>query len=272
MSYEDARDGKNPSVRSRRARVIDSPETSSKKTKSSRKSSPRRQTKVSSTAEAALSSSKKKSAVTKKTPDKKRARTVSPNTGSGNKKKKQKAEVPEHVSPSFHMDQTQTQVAVPTYERRSPSSASGPLSGFTFMCSGVNQSVNDRIKKLGGEIVGMESLNRSKAYKKLFFLSDQQGWRKPKYVFAAALGAPMLHVDWLAQIEEKYEEEGEVSVFDSSLYTRYRLPTGLDLFHRAYTLQRASHARDWVQPGGRDGGIFEGMTIALALGKEEQVW
>ena len=78
--------------------------------------------------------------------------------------------------------------------------------------------------------------------------------------------------DWLAQIEEKYEEEGGVSVFDSSLYTRYRLPTGLDLFHRAYTLQRASHARDWVQPGGRDGGIFEGMTIALALGKEEQVW
>jgi hypothetical protein len=271
MSYEDARDGKNPSVRSRRARVIGSPETSSKKTKSSRKSSPRRQTKVSSTAEAALSSSKKKSAATKKTPDKKRARTVSPNTGSGNKKK-QKVEVPEHVSPSFHMDQTQTQVAVPTYERRSPSSASGPLSGFTFMCSGVNKSVNDRIKKLGGEIVGIESLNRSKAYKKLFFLSDQQGWRKPKYVFAAALGAPMLHIDWLAQIEEKYEEEGEVSVFDSSLYTRYRLPTGLDLFHRAYTLQRASHARDWVQPGGRDGGIFEGMTIALALGKEEQVW
>lgn len=171
------------------------------------------------------------------------------------------------------MDQTQTQVQVPSYERRSPSSSSsGPLSGYTFLCSGVDQSVNDRIKKLGGELTKFESLNNKNAYRKLFFLSDHQCWRKPKYVYAAALGAPLLHVKWLSRIEEKYKEEGEVSVFDSSLYTRHRLPTGLDLFKRSYTLQRASHAREWVRPGGRDGDIFEGMTIALALGQEGKTW
>ena len=268
MSYEDARDGKDPTVRSRRTRVLDLPETS-EKMKSSRKKSPTRQRKVTSTAEAALSSSKKKPIVAKKTPDKKRTRTVSPNTGSG---KKQKTEEAEHISPSFHMDQTQTQVPVPSYERRSPSSSKGPLAGYTFLCSGVDKSVNNRIMKLGGELARFESLNRSNSHRKLFFLSDHQGWRKPKYIYAVALGAPMLHVNWLSRIEEKYEEEGEVTVFDSSLYTRYRLPTGLDLFKRSYTLQRASHARDWVRPGGKDEDIFEGMTIGLALGSEEKIW
>ena len=272
MSYEDARDGKDPTVRSRRARVLDSP-VKSEKVKSSRKKSPR-QPKVSSIAEAALISSKKKPIITRKTPDKKRSRTVSPNTGSG---KKQKTEETEHISPSFHMDQTQTQVPVPSYERRNPSSSSGPLSGYTFMCSGVNRSVNERIKKLGGELAAFESLNRSNSCRKLFFLSDHQCWRKPKYVYAVALGAPMLHIDWLSRIEEKYEENGEVTVFNSSLYVQHRLPTGLDLFQRSYTLQRASHARDWVRPGGRDTDgrptdIFEGMTIALALGAEEKTW
>jgi hypothetical protein len=270
MSYEDARDGKDPSVRSRRARVLDESPEKSVKVNPSRKASPRRHPTVTSTAEAALSSSKKKPVSTKKTPDKKRTRTVSPNSGSG---KKQKTDEVEHVlSPSFHMDQTQTQVPVPSYERRSSSSTSGPLSGYTFLCSGVNQSVNGRIKKLGGEIADFESLNRNNSYRKLFFLSDQQGWRKPKYVYAAALGVPMLHIDWLAKIEEKYEDEGDVSVFDSSLYTRYRLPTGLDFHQRSYTLQRASHARDWVRPGQRGEDLFEGMTIALALGAEEKVW
>lgn len=269
MSYEDARDGKDPTVRSRRTRVLDLP-TTSEKMKSSRKKSPIRQRKLSSTAEAALLSSKKKPVNAKKTPDNKRTRTVSPHTGSG---KKQKTEESQHVSPSFHADQTQTQVPVPSYQRRSPSSTSpGPLSNYTFLCSGVDQSVNDRIKKLGGKLAQFESLDYNNSCKKLFFLSDHQGWRKPKYVYAAALGAPMLHVDWLTGIEEKYEEEGEVTVFDSSLYTRYRLPTGLDLFKRAYTLQRASLAREWVRPGGKDEGIFEGMVIGLALGAEEKMW
>jgi len=269
MSYEDARDGKDPTVRSRRARVLDLP-VASEKMKPSRKNSPTRQPKVASIAEAALISTKKKPIIAKKTPDKKRTRTVSPHTGSG---KKQKTEEAEHISPSFHMDQTQTQVPVPSYQRRSPSSSSsGPLSGYTFLCSGVDNSVNDRIKKLGGELARFENLNCSNSFRKLFLLSDHQGWRKPKYVYAAALGAPMLHVNWLSRIEEKYEEEGEVRVFDSSLYTRHRLPTGLDLFKRSYTLQRASHARDWVRPGGTDGDIFEGMTIGLALGAEEKMW
>ena len=89
-----------------------------------------------------------------------------------------------------------------------------------------------------------------------------------KYIYAAALGTPMLHYNWLVELEQKLQENGTAKVFDSDLYIKYRLPVGLDLSQGFYSMQSASNARNWDPPGMRRGEgntIFHGMTIALAI-------
>lgn len=93
-----------------------------------------------------------------------------------------------------------------------------------------------------------------------FFLADSQSWRKMKHIYAAALGCPMLHYEWLVDIERDFNDTGSAKVMDSKLYFKHRLPIGLDLSKGFYPLQRASHARMWESPA-----CFEGMTVALAL-------
>ena len=94
-----------------------------------------------------------------------------------------------------------------------------------------------------------------------------------KYIYAAALGAPMLHPMWLVELEKKFQENGKAKVFDSELYVKHRLPIGLDLSRGFYPLQRASNARSWDPPGctkGEGNTVFHGMTIALAI--EDTDW
>lgn len=112
---------------------------------------------------------------------------------------------------------------------------------------------------------------------KLFFLSEYTYWRRPKYMIAASLGVPMLHYEWLADLEKKVKEGGPAKAMSSDLYQKHRLPIGLDHSTGVYPLQRASHARDWLRPGfirsGEGKGIFEGMTIAIAVDPQtESEW
>ncbi|KAL3822297.1 hypothetical protein ACHAXA_005930, partial [Cyclostephanos tholiformis] len=163
-------------------------------------------------------------------------------------------------SPSFHS--SQTQAVVPTsllsFSRRIAGGPIGPLSGYS------------------GEIVDHNSLNLSTARAKVFFLADYTSWRKPKYILANSLGTPLLHYQWLADLEQKFLDHGAAKPFDSELYTRHRLPLGLDLSRGFFTLQRASAARSWDPPGrikGEGETIFHGMTIALAVdGKDQIAW
>jgi len=116
------------------------------------------------------------------------------------------------------------------------------------------------------------SLTVRKANNNAFFLSDYRSWRKTKYIYAAALGTPMLHYRWLVELEQEFKEKGEVRIFNSKLYIKYRLPVGLDLSRGIYPLQRASHARFWDPPGfmkGKGDTVFHGMTIALALDQKQ---
>ena len=86
----------------------------------------------------------------------------------------------------------------------------------------------------------------------------------------------MLHVNWIVELEKKYQEQGTAKAFDSDLYIKYRLPLGLDLEKGFFPLQRASNARHWDPPGitkGEGEYIFDGMTIALAVDpKQEAEW
>lgn len=94
-----------------------------------------------------------------------------------------------------------------------------------------------------------------------------------KYILANSLGVPMLHFQWIAELEQKFQECGTAKPFDSDLYKKYRLPLGLDLSRGVFPLQRASNARGWDPPGHIKGAgekIFQGMTIALAI-EEAQV-
>eukprot|EP00585_Thalassiosira_rotula_P018848 CAMPEP_0196206450 /NCGR_PEP_ID=MMETSP0912-20130531/7821_1 /TAXON_ID=49265 /ORGANISM="Thalassiosira rotula, Strain GSO102" /LENGTH=294 /DNA_ID=CAMNT_0041480999 /DNA_START=216 /DNA_END=1100 /DNA_ORIENTATION=+ len=82
----------------------------------------------------------------------------------------------------------------------------------------------------------------------------------------------MLHYRWLVELEQEFKEKGEVRIFNSKLYIKYRLPVGLDLSRGIYPLQRASHARFWDPPGfmkGKGDTVFHGMTIALALDQKQ---
>ena len=108
----------------------------------------------------------------------------------------------------------------------------------------------------------------------MFFLSDVESRQKPKYILASSLGVPMLHAKWLEEIEQRYRRDGVAKVFDSELYSKYRLPVGLDIAAGVFSLQRASNARNWMRPGFHYNGnlkktegkaVFDGMRIGLAL-------
>ena len=89
-----------------------------------------------------------------------------------------------------------------------------------------------------------------------------------EYIYAAALGTPMLHYEWLLELEQKFKEDGTANIFDHECYVKYRLPIGLDLSKGFYPMQSASHARNWDPPGfkrGEGNAIFHGLTIALAI-------
>ena len=284
LEYKDARDGKSSTGRTRRAKSPplgtvehDSKEKSAiissdrKPVSSARKKSTPRTDKAE---KGERSKTKETKEVSKITPDKKKARAVSPLVNNGSNKRQKKAEhVKEHTSPSYHMTQTQDiETIMPSYNRRSPNSnINGPLSGYSFFYSGVEhkRSINQKIIKLGGEVLNeITSSIVDKSFRRVFFLSDYASWRKPKYILAASLGVPMLHFQWLDEIQKLYEDCGTAKIFNSSLYLKYRLPMGLDLSAGVFVLQRATNARDWLRPGfNKEGGraIFEGMKIALAL-------
>jgi hypothetical protein len=135
------------------------------------------------------------------------------------------------------------------------------------------QSISPTTASTGGEIVDHNSLTYSTARSKVFFLADITSWRKPKYILANCLGAPLLHYQWLADLEQKFTDCGAAKPFDSELYTRHRLPLGLDLSRGFFNLQRASAARCWDPPGRTKGvgdTVFFGMTIALAVNQKDQ--
>ena len=75
---------------------------------------------------------------------------------------------------------------------------------------------------MGGEVANHHSLTLKNARNKVFFLSDFTAWRKLKYIMAVALGGPMLHFQWLEELEERHEEAGKTPIFDSSLYAKFR--------------------------------------------------
>ncbi len=82
-----------------------------------------------------------------------------------------------------------------------------------------------------------------------------------------------MHFQWLAAIEEKFQELGSAKPFDSALYKKYRLPLGLNLSLGVFPLQRAANARNWDPPGyirGTGRAIFQGMTIALAIDEKHE--
>jgi hypothetical protein len=83
----------------------------------------------------------------------------------------------------------------------------------------------------------------------------------------------MLHYQWLVDLDKKFKDYGAAKPFDSELYTKYRLPLGLDLSRGFFTLQRASAARCWDPPGrtkGEGSTVFDGMTIVLAVDEKQQ--
>ena len=277
LEYKDAKRGASSSVRTRRIKSTFQPgEQDSPVKKPSPKSGAKRKSPQQKTESAAKrSASKKRKASTK----------ITPETKVGSSTKKQKSlpqhDDEEHLSPSFHMSQTQAQavpVSTSSYNRRSPGNNNGPLNGLSFFYSGIdpNFHIEEKIKRLGGKIAKHTSFTNENAHRNAFFLADYTSWRKLKYIYAAALGAPMLHYKWLVDLEKKYKENEATKPFDSELYIKYRLPTGLDLEQGYYPLQRASNARAWDPPGMRRGEgspIFHGMTIALAIDEvQEHEW
>eukprot|EP00557_Chaetoceros_sp_GSL56_P002243 CAMPEP_0176502384 /NCGR_PEP_ID=MMETSP0200_2-20121128/14720_1 /TAXON_ID=947934 /ORGANISM="Chaetoceros sp., Strain GSL56" /LENGTH=1764 /DNA_ID=CAMNT_0017901443 /DNA_START=340 /DNA_END=5631 /DNA_ORIENTATION=- len=95
--------------------------------------------------------------------------------------------------------------------------------------------------------------------------------RTHKYILACALGVPMLNFEWLFELEEKFNEyKGDrqtlPSAFDSHLFSKYRLPSGLSSATGLFPLQKARHAKYWNRPGSENGSLlFEGMNIMIAL-------
>lgn len=87
---------------------------------------------------------------------------------------------------------------------------------------------------------------------------------------------PFCHSEpqWLTELEKKWRDNGTAKIFDSELYSAYRLPLGLDLSKEYFPLQSASSARNWDAPGitkGEGRAVFDGMTIALAIEEKENL-
>lgn len=264
--YKDAKLGKSSSVRSRRAKSAHQPGRQGSPKPSPQSSAKRKSPKN----KGGMQSSSKKLVVSKITPESKSG----PSTTKQNKTNQRE----EHASPSFHLSQTQGVAAPPSYNRRSPGLSKGLLSGLSFFYSGIDPNflMDEKIKRLGGKVVPHDTITVQNAHRKVFFLADVTSWRKTKYIYAVSLGVPMLHYQWIAELEKQYHDLGTAKAFDSELYIKNRLPVGLDLSKNHFPLQRASSARSWDPPGttkGEGNCIFHGMTIALAIEqKQERDW
>lgn len=276
LDYKDAKNGVSGSKRTRKAKSSFQPGESESPVKESKPATTKRK------------SPQQKKAEKSTTKKKRRASKITPDTRMSSSSKKQKTtpkpeddDDEDDDGPSFHLSQTQgvDALALPSYNnRRSPGNNNGPLSGFNFFYSGIdaNFKIEEKIKQLGGRVVNHTSLTIDNAqHRKSFFLADPNSWRKHKYLYAAALGVPMLHKDWITELDKKYKETGSAKAFDSDLYIKYRLPLGLDISKGYYPLQRATNARCYDAPGMKRGEgqrIFEGMTIALAVANQENDW
>jgi hypothetical protein len=76
------------------------------------------------------------------------------------------------VLPAFHSSQTQkSEVAAPSFNR-SPSGPTGPLAKYEFFMSGVESSIEARIKKLGGRVITIDKRTAHQSKGRLFFLSE----------------------------------------------------------------------------------------------------
>ena len=267
MSYADAKLGKSPSQRSRRAKSQYLPgegaASGSGKAASRNDSRKRSASKITPEVDvrARTSTTKGSSSVSSES-----ASSTTTKRASNLSSKKQRLNGVEDASPSFHMDQTQ-QVAPPTSFRRSPAAKNGPLAGISFFYSGIDSSfkIEEKIRRLGGNVLSnvAELTHDEISNQQVFFISDPTSWRKPKFITAASHGTPMVHYNWLVDINKKYEQDGRVKAFDSELYTRHKLPIGLDLSKGYFVLQRASNAKHWNRPGcvkGKGRPIFDNMV------------
>lgn len=148
-----------------------------------------------------------------------------------------------------------------------------PLRGLSFFGSGLEEAQWTLIKELGGKIMSKISSKDSKVYGKLFFISHAMQRRKLKYVLASAMGVPMLHYSWLAEINKRYRAEEDPDAikqmpYNSALFKSKRLPVGLSIKSGRYQLQKASHAKRWLSPGeelGVGSIIFAGLKLAVAM-------
>ena len=264
LEYKDAKRGASASVRSRRSKSVYSPNSSPQKLSpksagTTKRKSPTQKKETRQQTSSTAASKKRRASKITPTPAKKQK--TSPQAAND-----------EHTSPSFHMTQTQAvDVVIPSFSARRSPVSDGPLKGYSFFYSGIDASfgIDDKIKRLGGKVVTHSSFTIESAYRKLFFLADYKSWRKVKYIHAASLGVPMIHYKWL----DDFQKKPGASVFDSELYIKHRLPLGLDLGKEYYPLQRASNARAWDAPGktkGEGERVFNGMTIALAIEKEQE--
>ena len=153
-----------------------------------------------------------------------------------------------------------------------------PLQGLSFFISGCDDmcKIEQQITSLGGRVI--YNLDdkiftiRNRMIGKLFFLSQPKCRRRMKYIYAAALGVPMLHLSWIDEIVCRDVNGVNTNPFDSHLYESKRLPVGLCLSNGIFPLQRARHARTWTPPGAENASnpIFYRMHVMITREDEEK--
>merc|ERR1712151_1126209 len=83
-----------------------------------------------------------------------------------------------------------------------------PFDGFSFFTSGIGDTERSLINYLGGKViteVDGKAFISDNVCGQLFFVSKSENYRKHKYLLAAALGVPMLHVSWLSAMKSLYD-------------------------------------------------------------------
>lgn len=162
QDYGDARTGKSPKTRSRRktTALLNDAEEEDK--------APKKRTTTPS----------KRSCTPRTAGKRKLPNSTSFSGGIMTTAKKKKKSSPS-VSPAFHSSQTQRNEAVPpSFGRVSSSSSAGPLNSYEFFFSGEGvsdknkNSIEARVKKLGGKVANISSDIGDKCSFKLFFLSE----------------------------------------------------------------------------------------------------
>jgi len=178
---------------------------------------------------------------------------------------------------SFHLSQTpEVQLPLQITSRKDASiyRDNKPFDGLSFFVSGLDDVSCNQIRSLGGSIISDlsgEVLNASNVTRKLFFVSEPTKRRTHKYLLAGSLGAPMLHRCWVNAIFHRFQSKQQTNVFDSVLYSSYRLPLGLSTSSGLFILQKARNAKKWCRPGCQDNGdpLFQGLNIIIALDNQD---